>query len=95
MHRLMRRLTGLVPLLGLLLVLATALAAPAITITPAAIPCGGEVTVTGSGFAPSAALTALLDVEGGRRVPVADLTAAAKGMVQLAFRIPTSPSRPG
>ena len=96
MHLLTRRLTGLVLLLGLLLVPATARAAPTITITPAAVPRGGEVTVTGSGFAPNAALTAVLDVEGGRRVPVADRTAAADGTVRLVVRIPTSaPMAPG
>ncbi len=89
------RLAGLLLLLGLLALPATALAAPTITITPAAVPRGGEVTVTGSGFAPNAALTAVLEVEGGRRVPVTDLTAAANRMVQFTFKIPTSPSGPG
>lgn len=90
------RLAGLLLLLGLLVTPATALAAPTITITPTAVPRGGEVTITGSGFAPNAALTAILEVEGGRRVPVADLTAAADGTIRLAFRIPTSaPVAPG
>ena len=89
-------LAGLLLLLGLLTMPATALAAPTITITPTAVPRGGEVTVTGSGFAPNAALTAVLEVDGGRRVPVADLTAAADGTIRLAFRIPTSaPVAPG
>ena len=89
-------LAGLLLLLGLLAMPATALAAPTITITPTAVPRGGEVTVTGSGFAPNAALTAVLEVEGSRRVPVADLTAAADRTIRLAFRIPTSaPVAPG
>ena len=96
MHLLTRWLTGLVLLLGLLLVPAPALAAPTIAITPAAVPRGGEVTVTGSGFPPNAALTAVLEVDGGRRVPVADLAAAADGTIRLAFRIPSSaPVAPG
>jgi len=90
MHSLTKRLIGLALLLGLLLVPATALAAPTITITPAAVPRGGEVTVTGGGFASNASLTAALEVEGGRRVPVADLAAAADGTLRFTFRIPTS-----
>lgn len=74
----------------LLLVPATVLAAPAITIAPAAVPRGGEVTVTGTGFAPSAALTAVLDVGGGRRSPVTDLTAGADGSIRFTFKVPTS-----
>ena len=90
MHSFTRRLIGLALLLGLLLVPATALAAPTITIIPAAVPRGGEVTVTGGGFAPNATLTAILEVDGGRRVPLADLAAAADGTLRFTFRIPTS-----
>ena len=90
------RIAGVLLLAALLLLPAAALAAPTIAITPAAVPRGGEVTVTGSGFAPNAALTAVLEVDGGRRVPVADLTAAADGTIRLTFRIPTSaPVAPG
>ncbi len=90
MRLLTKRLIGLVLLLGLLLVPATVLAAPTITISPAAVPRGGEVTVTAGGFAPNAALMAVLEVAGGRRVPVADLAAAADGTLRFTFRIPTS-----
>lgn len=84
------RIAALLLLAALLLVPATALAAPAITITPAAVPRGGEVTVTGGGFAPNAALSAVLDVGAGRQAPVTDLTAAADGSIRFAFKIPTS-----
>ena len=84
------RIASLLLLTAFLLLPATALAAPAITITPAAVPRGGEVTVTGSGFAPGAALSAVLDVGNGRQVPVTDVTAAADGTIRFTFKIPTS-----
>ena len=84
------RIAVLLLFAALLLVPATALAAPAITITPAAVPRGGEVTVTGSGFAPNAALSMVLELGNGRQVPVTELTAAADGALRVTFTIPPS-----
>lgn len=68
-------------LLGLFLLPATALAAPAITITPAAIPRGGSATVTGTGFAPNAQLElfVVLGSFQNARVKLADVTAGPDG----------------
>lgn len=68
-------------LLGLVLLPATALAAPAITITPAAIPRGGAATVKGTGFSPNTPLElfVVLDLFNNARVKLADFTAGADG----------------
>jgi len=67
-------------LLGLVLP-ATALAAPAITITPGAIPRGGATTVTGTGFTPNAALELFVVLSNfqNARVKLADLTVGPDG----------------
>lgn len=65
-------------------------AAPAIAITPTAVPRGGTVIVTGTGFAPNAALGlfAVLDNFSGARVKLADLTAGADGGIKTTVRVP-------
>ncbi len=68
-------------LTGLFLSPAPALAAPAITLTPAAIPPGGTITVTGTGFTPGAKLELFIAIPQfhDARVKMADLTASAAG----------------
>ncbi len=68
-------------LAGLFLLPVTALAAPAITLTPDAIPPGGTITVTGTGFAPGAQLELFIAIPQfhDARVKMADLTASAAG----------------
>lgn len=84
------RIVGLLLLLGLWLVPATALAAPSITITPAAVPRGGEVTVTGTGFAPNLQLAVVAEPAPGRRVPLGEVTTAADGTFRFTITVPTS-----
>lgn len=82
---------SLVGLLLLTLVAAIPVAAaPAIAITPTTVPRGGTLTVTGTGFAPNAALAlfAVIDAFAGARVKLADLTAGADGGVTTTVRVP-------
>ena len=76
---------------GLLLLLlpATALAAPAITLSPTAVPRGGSTTITGTGFTPNAKLELFIVLAqfGGARVKMADLTAGADGGFTTTVRI--------
>lgn len=83
-------------LLGLVLLPASALAAPALTVTPAAIPRGGTATVTGTGFAPNATLELFVALANfhNARVKLADLTARADGGFTTTVR-PNSASQPG
>ena len=76
-------------LLGLFLLPTTALAAPAITLAPAAIPRGGTTTVTGVGFAPNAPLELFLVLPyfNDARVKMADLTAGATGGFATTIRL--------
>ncbi len=88
------RLVTLIALLGALLGVAlaptAALAAPAITLTPAAIPPGGTVTVTGAGFMPGAQLELFVAIPQfhDARVQMADLTASAAGGFTTTIREP-------
>ncbi len=76
-------------LAGLFLLPATALAAPAITLTPAAVPRGGTTMVTGTGFAPGAKLELFIAIPqfNNARVQMADLTADAAGGFTTTIRL--------
>lgn len=86
------RLTILLLVLGALALPATALAAPALTVTPTAGKGGTTFTIRGSGFAPNAKLIAFIENELGARytdpgaIPVA---VGADGTFQ--FDVPTPP----
>ena len=75
-------------LLGLFLSPAATLAAPAIAVSPTQTPPGGNVTVTGTGFAPNAALALFgLTARGTMRVRLAAITAGADGGFTTTFRV--------
>ncbi len=95
MHAMLTRILVSV-LLGLLVLPMTALAAPAITITPAAIPRGGTATVTGTGFSPNTPLELFVVVPffQNARVKMADVTAGADGGFTTTVDM-TGASRPG
>jgi len=86
------RLTILLLVLGALALPATALAAPALTVTPTAGKGGTTFTIRGSGFAPNAKIIAFIENELGARytdpgaIPVA---VGADGTFQ--FDVPTPP----
>jgi len=77
-------------LLGLALAPPTARAAPVVTMTPAAVPRGGTVTIAGTGFAPNAPLElfAVSATFGNARIKLADLTAGADGGFTTTTRVP-------
>lgn len=83
-------------LLGLLLLPTTALAAPAITITPATLPRGGAATVTGTGFPPNAHLElfVVLSYFNNAWVKLADITSGADGSFTTTAG-PNGATRPG
>lgn len=72
---------GIAVLLGLLLRPATALAAPAISITPASLPRGGAATIAGTSFPPNAHLDlfVVLVTFNNARVKLADITVGVDG----------------
>ena len=77
------------PLLGLALAPPAALAAPALALSPVAIPPGGPLAVTGTGFAPGARLELFLLIPQfhDARVKMADLTASAAGDFATTVRL--------
>jgi hypothetical protein len=74
----------------------TALAAPAITITPATLPRGGTATVTGTGFPPNAHLElfVVLSYFNNARVKLANITVGADGSFTTTAG-PNGATRPG
>ncbi len=89
------RLTALAALLAALLVglflgPTTALAAPALTMAPAAVPPGGAITIAGTGFAPNAPLElfAVIPYFNDARVQITAVTAGADGAFSVATRVP-------
>ena len=83
-------------LLNLLVLPLTALAAPAITITPMALPRGGTATVTGTDFPPNAHLElfVVLGIFNNARVKLADITVGADGTFTTTAG-PNGASQPG
>lgn len=87
-RRLATTLAAFLLVLGLLASTGGALAAPAITLTPAVTSPGGKVTIAGSGFAANAALALLQEGAPGQRFPIATVTAGADGSFQYVLTVP-------
>lgn len=94
-------LTGALFLLLLVLVQAACgqePAAPAIQVSPASVPIGGKVTVSGKGFAPGASITVLADTilvgRGAVAIVMARAQADGQGVINEEVVIPP-PMAPG
>ena len=88
MHGMRIGLVAILVLLAVLMTPASTFAAPAIAVSPTQTPPGGNVTVTGTGFAPNAALALFgLTARGTMRVRLAEITAGADGGFTTTFRV--------